>query len=162
MFSLEWNITKSIIMAQVLRNTFLLSATLAVAACGSRPPRSFTIPVDPEVTVSRFMGAVEANNLVAMAQLWGTASGPALEEMDRADLQKRLFVMQTYLAHDEYEVFAVMTGFLVDEKNRAYQIRLTRAGCVHDVPFELVRVDGGWLVSNVDLAQAGNPARSCE
>ncbi len=161
MFSFEWNITKSIIMAQVLRNTFLLSATLAVAACGSRASSSLMIPVDPQVTVTRFMSAVEANNLVAMGQLWGTKDGPSIEEMDSAELDMRLTVMQRYLTHEEYEILASGSTARVDDRTRAYRIRLTRAGCVHNVPFELVRVGGGWLVSKIDLTQAGNPARAC-
>ena len=148
-------------MAQALRGTFLLGAIVAATACGSRQPRSFTIPIDPEVTVSRFMSAVEANNLVAMGQLWGTKKGPSVEEMDHTELEMRLTVMQSYLSHDEYEVLEGLASLRVDEGTRAYQIRLTRAGCVHNVPFELVRVGGEWLVSSVDLAQAGNPARAC-
>ncbi len=120
------------------------------------------LPADPQVTVTRFMSAVEANNLAAMGQLWGTKRGPAIEKMDRTDLEKRLTVMQRYLTHDEYEVLAAETMGRIDDRTRAYRIRLTRAGCVHNVPFELVRVGGGWLVSNIDLAQAGNPARACE
>ena len=161
MFSFEWNITKSIIMAQVLRNTFLLSATLAVAACGSRASSSIMLPVDPQVTVARFMSAVDANNLLAMAQLWGTRDGPSIEKMDRTELDMRLTVMRSYLTHEEYEILASGSLARADDRTRAYDIRLTRAGCVHTVPFELVRVGGGWLVSNVDLTRAGNPARSC-
>ncbi len=116
------------------------------------------LPVDPQVTVTRFMSAVEAKNLVAMGQLWGTTRGPAVEKMDPADLEKRLTVMQRYLTHDEYEVRA---GAMAGDRLRSYQIQLTRAGCVHTVPFELVRLGGGWLVSNIDLTQAGNPAREC-
>ncbi len=119
------------------------------------------LPVDPQVTITRFMSAVDANNLMAMGQLWGTKRGPAIEKMDRSDLEKRLTVMQRYLIHDEYEVLDGETMGRVDDGTRAYRIRLTRAGCVHDVPFELVRVGGGWLVSSIDLTQAGNPARRC-
>ena len=108
------------------------------------------------------MSAVEANNLFAMGQLWGTKDGPSIEEMDSAELDMRLTVMLRYLTHEEYEILEGGLTTRVDDRTRAYQIRLKRAGCVHDVPFELVRVGGGWLVSNVDLAQAGNPARSCE
>ena len=161
MFSFEWNITKSVIMAQVLRNTFLLSATLSITACGSRSSASLMLPLDPQVTVTRFMSAVEANNLFAMGQLWGTKDGPSIDDMDRAELDMRLTVMQRYLTHEEYEILEGGLTARVDDRTRAYQIRLKRAGCVHDVPFELVRVGGGWLVSNVDLAQAGNPARTC-
>ncbi len=119
------------------------------------------IPVDPQVTVTRFMSAVEANNLFAMGQLWGTKDGPSIEEMDSAELDMRLTVMRSYLTHDEYEIVASGSTARVDDRNRAYDIRLTRAGCVHNVPFELVRVGGGWLVSKIDLTRAGNPARAC-
>ncbi len=119
------------------------------------------LPLDPQVTVTRFMSAVEANNLFAMGQLWGTKDGPSIDDMDRAELDMRLTVMQRFLTHEEYEILEGGLTARVDDRTRAYQIRLKRAGCVHDVPFELVRVGGGWLVSNVDLAQAGNPARTC-
>ncbi len=107
------------------------------------------------------MSAVDANNLLAMAQLWGTRDGPSIEKMDRTELDMRLTVMRSYLTHEEYEILASGSLARVDDRARAYDIRLTRAGCVHMVPFELVRVGGGWLVSNVDLTRAGNPARSC-
>ncbi len=148
-------------MAQALRNTFLLGATLTVAACGSSPSFAFPLPVDPQVTVAQFMSAVEANNLTAMAQLWGTKDGLATEKMDRSELEMRLTVMQTYLSHDAYELLPSPGTLVVEARTRAYQIRLTRAGCVHNVPVEVIRLDAGWLVSSVDLTQAGNPARSC-
>ena len=135
---------------------------MAVAACGSRSTASLMLPVDPQVTVTRFMSAVEANSLIAMGQLWGTKKGLAADKMDRTELDKRLTVMQLYLVNDEYEIVASRSAARRDDGVRAYQIRLTRAGCVHNVPVELLRVGGWWLVSNIDLAQAGNPARRCE
>jgi hypothetical protein len=119
------------------------------------------IPVDPEVAVTRFMSAVQANDLVTMGQLWGTPDGPAIDHMDRAELEKRLTVMQAFLTNDEYQIEPSVSLVRLDDRTRAYQVRLTRSGCVHSVPFELVSVGGGWLVSNVDVTQAGNPARRC-
>jgi hypothetical protein len=119
------------------------------------------IPMDPELTVTRFMTAVKANDLVAMSQLWGTSSGPAADDMDSAELEMRLTVMQLYLTHDEYQIEPAVALVGLDDRTRAYVVRVTRAGCVLPVPFELVSVGGGWLVSSVDLTQAGNPSRSC-
>ena len=77
-----------------------------------------TIPVVPEVTLTRFMAAVEANDLVAMSQLWGTSSGPAADDMDLAELEMRLTVMQRYLTHDEYQIEPRVTLGRLDDRTR--------------------------------------------
>jgi hypothetical protein len=107
------------------------------------------------------MEAVQANDLDRMGQLWGTASGPAAKDMDRGELQMRLTVMQRYLTHDQYEVTSRGASAGQADRTRTYQVRLTRRGCVLDIPFQLVRSGGGWLVGVVDVTRAGNPARSC-
>ncbi len=148
-------------MAQVSNKMLLLGGLVAVMACGSKASPSLMLPLDPEVTLSRFMSAVQANDLVSMSQLWGTKDGLAARKMERAELNQRLTVMQIMLQHERYEITAdVLTDGLVD-KTRAYHLRLMRRGCQVDVPFLLVRVGEGWLVSVIDLTQAGNPARAC-
>ncbi len=131
-------------------------------ACGSKASPSMVLPVDPEVTLSRFMTAVQANDLVSMSQLWGTKDGPAARRMERAELNQRLTVMQIMLKHEQYEIMADESEAGLDGEIRAYHLRLTRLGCQVDVPFQLVRVGEGWLVSVIDLTQAGNPARACQ
>ncbi len=149
-------------MAQVSNKMLLLGGLLAVMACGSKAPPSIMLPLDPEVTLSRFMSAVQANDLVSMSQLWGTEDGPAARKMERAELSQRLTVMQIMLKHERYEITADVLTAGLDDETRAYHLRLMRLGCQVDVPFELVRVGEGWLVSVIDLTQAGNPARACE
>ena len=134
---------------------------MAVMACGSKASPSIMLPLDPEVTLSRFMSAVQANDLVSMSQLWGTKDGLAARKMERAELNQRLTVMQIMLKHDRYEITPDVSAAGLDDKTLAYRIRLMRLGCQVDVPFELVRVGEGWLVSVIDLTQAGNPARAC-
>lgn len=148
-------------MTQVSDKMLLLGGVLAVMACGSKASPSIMLPVDPEVTLSRFMTAVQANDLVSMSQLWGTKDGPAARRMDRAELNQRLTVMQIMLKHERYELTADVSMAGLDDKTRAYKLRLMRMGCQVDVPFQLVRVGEGWLVSVIDLTQAGNPARTC-
>ena len=130
-------------------------------ACGSKAFPSVMLPLDPEVTLSRFMSAVQANDLMSMSELWGTKDGPAARKMERAELNQRLRVMQIMLKHDRYEIMADASMAGLDDKTRAYHLRLMRLGCQVDVPFELVRVGEGWLVSVIDLTKAGNPARTC-
>ena len=158
--SSEPNFTTAVLMAQVPR-LMVWSAICASAACSSGFTPTFPIPVDPQVTVNNFMSAVQANNLVAMGRLWGTKDGPMVQQMDRAQLDMRLAVMQRYLAHDGYQVLAAEALPGQNDGTLSYRIRLIRRGCVHLIPFELVQAGGGWLVENVDLTQAGNPARSC-
>lgn len=148
-------------MAQVSNKMLLLGGVLAVMACGSKASPSIVLPSDPEVTLSRFMSAVQAKDLVSMSQLWGTKDGPAARKMERAELSQRLTVMQIMLQHERYEITADVLTAGLDDGTRAYHLRLVRLGCQVDVPFQLVRVGEGWLVSVIDLTQAGNPARAC-
>ena len=148
-------------MAQALCRTVLASLSLAAAACSSAATSSFVAPADPEVTVSSFMNAVRANDLRAMGQLWGTASGPAVGRMDADQLDMRLAVMQRYLTHETFQLVPPPSTASEREGRRMYQVELTRLGCLIQVPIELVRVKSGWLVTNVDLTRAGAPGRPC-
>ncbi len=48
------------------------------------------------------------------------------------------------------------------EKRRALQVEIRRQTCTWTVPFVAVSTaDGSWLVTSVDIAAAGNPARPC-
>lgn len=136
-----------------------LGATLITVACGGRGG-SVPAPSDPEITVREFMNAVRANRLRTMGALWGTARGPAAGSMPAAELEQRLTVMRIYLEHERYELVpdsdAVGSG-----GRRVLRLRLFRKGCTSVVPFTLVRYRDGWLISEIDLAAAGNPARIC-
>ena len=76
-------------------------------------------------------------------------------------MERRLTVMRIYLENEEYEILAPGAQMGLDEKQRVVRVQLTRRGCRPVVPFTLTRFGNGWLVSNVDLAAAGNPARAC-
>lgn len=131
-----------------------------VGACGRRPAAA-PAPADPEVTIRRFLNAVKANSLTGMAELWGTDKGPASQSMDHAELDKRLTVIRTYLVHDSFEFQPRNTMDATGTAQRVLDIRLTRKACRPVVPFTVVRWGGGWLVQNIDLSAAGNPARQC-
>lgn len=152
-------------MAQALRkvliNVLVVGGAVSAAGCSSRSSSTFLIPVDPDETLTSFMQAVQANNLERMGQLWGTTGGPAVDDMDPSELNMRLTVIQRYLMHERYEVTSRGATANPNDSMRRYRVRLTRRGCLLDIPFELVRWGGGWLVGNVDVTQAGNPARSC-
>ena len=95
-----------------------------------------------------------------MAELWGTAHGPASQT--RPDgYEKRLAVMQVYLRGDSTRVVSdeAVPG---DQNHRRIQLALYRSTCVKQIPATMVRAQKRWLVSSVDLSVAGNPVRPCE
>ena len=109
------------------------------------------------------MSAVRAGDLDAMGRLWGTADGPAAHRMDGGELERRLTVMRIYLQHEEY---SIVTGardptIRLRRGERVVSVRITRKGCTPVVPFTVTPYRGGWLVRDVKLEAAGNPARSC-
>ncbi len=110
------------------------------------------------------MQAVNDTNLVTMAQLWGTEKGPAADRMPRDELEKRLIIMQRYLSNASFEVQPAEPGRVLpqSDEEQFYSVRFVRSdGCAKTVPVTVVRSGNGWLVSDIDLAQAGTPGRPC-
>jgi len=108
------------------------------------------------------MEAVGENNLATMGQLWGSATrGPSADFMDRTTLEQRLTVIKTYLAHEQYELLPQDASALLPAGQRQIRVRIRRMGCTPVVPFTLGRWKSGWLINNIDLGAAGNPARPC-
>jgi hypothetical protein len=133
---------------------------LLLAACsGSSAP-----PVQPASSASgavqSFMQAVADSNVVKMANLWGTASGPAARTNQPPDWQRRIAIMQAYLRNDSFRITSDVPQ--PDENRRALQVEIRRRTCTWSVPFTAIKIRGGsWIVTQLDLAAAGNPARPC-
>jgi hypothetical protein len=143
------------------RSIALLAIALTVA-CGPGGSPGGVAPTDPHSAVGEFLDAVEANNLTAMGDRWGSARGPASRSMDRDELRKRLTVIQIYLRHERFEfVPGDELGIASKDGSRTVRVRMTRSGCVAIVPFRVVPWSGRWLVTDIDLAPIGNPARVC-
>jgi hypothetical protein len=105
------------------------------------------------------MQAVADSNLAKMASLWGTASGPASRTGQPPDYERRIVIMQAYLRNQSFRV----TSDVPESPNRrSLQVEIRRETCAWSVPFVTIKTgDGSWLVNQVDLAAAGNPARPC-
>jgi hypothetical protein len=107
------------------------------------------------------MQAVADSNLVKMASLWGTASGPASKTNQPPDWQRRIAIMQAYLRNDSFRITADVPE--ADENRRGLLVEIRRRSCTWTVPFTTVKIrDGSWIVTQLDLAAAGNPARPCQ
>jgi hypothetical protein len=107
------------------------------------------------------MDAVKANDLTVMSRFWGTAKGPAADNMKADELQQRLTVMKTFLEHERYELVGSPVPVPGATDRQQVEVRIERKGCRPVVPFTVVSWRRGWLVLAVDLGLAGNPARPC-
>ena len=97
------------------------------------------------------MGAVRGQNLQAMAEVWGNQKGPARDQMERSEFEKRALLMQCYLKHDNYSVL----GELPDkEGGRTYNVRISRGKIQRELSFATIKGPlDRWYVLNADLAK---------
>jgi hypothetical protein len=138
------------------------TAALLLVACGGGAPAS---PVRPagtaEAAVQSFMKAVADSNLAGMANLWGTARGSAATTRQPPDYERRIAVMQAYLGADDYRILSDRPDG--SEARHAVQVQLRRQACTYDVPFTVIQLaDQRWIVNQIDLTAAGNPAKACD
>jgi hypothetical protein len=134
-------------------------AALLVVACGGGSTAEVAPSKSASGAVQAFMQAVADSNLMKMAALWGTSRGPASKTRQPSDYERRLAIMQSYLRNDSYRLTSDLPETAA---RRAVQVEIRRQTCTWNVPFVAIKTgDGSWLVNQVDLTAAGNPARPC-
>jgi hypothetical protein len=143
----------------------VIAGLAALAACGGASGSGGATPAPVEsasLAMRAFMQAAADSNLARMAQLWGTADGSAAETGKPPGWEKRLIVVQAYLRGDSTRLVSdvAVTG---SDNQRRVIVALYRYGCARQIPATVTRgKNGGWLVEDVDISSAGNPARPCE
>lgn len=137
-------------------------AALGSFACGGGKPGT-PAPQSLSEALAQFMSAVKANDIRRLGALWGSERGPAAAWMKSDDLNQRLTVIQKYLNHQRYRVVEGPLAVPGKDEMRTYRVELHRAsGCSVVLPIDLVRAKAGsWLVLDVHLDVAGNPASPC-
>ena len=128
-----------------------LGALLATAACRTTPSGSMTGAPAARQAVDQFMGAVRAQDLQGLSTIWGTTNGPARDQIERTELERRELLMMCYLTHDRYRI-------LGDEQAaggaRTLRVELTRGALTRATNFTVVRGPSErWYVQDVDLTQ---------
>jgi hypothetical protein len=68
--------------------------------------------------------------------------------------------MQAYLQNDSFRLTSDVPG--KDQNHRELLVEIKRQTCTWSVPFVAVKSGQGWLVTQVDISTAGNPARPCQ
>jgi hypothetical protein len=141
----------------------VLAIALATAACGGKHAAvsGGSAPTDPEAAVRAFLNAVKTNSMAGMRELWGSERGPAVTYLGGVEVEQRLTVIRTYLDHERFEFAQPNEVDPANNAQRIVKVRLTRGTCHPVVPITTVRWGNGWLVKNIDLSSAGNPARPC-
>ncbi len=74
---------------------------LVAVACRSTPSygntatgeRQLAGAASPREAVQSFLAAVKSQDLQAMSVIWGTSKGPARDQVDRAQLERRELIM---------------------------------------------------------------------
>ena len=138
---------------------FLFAAVLAGCGGGSAPA-TVAPTTSAKGAVEGFMQAVADSNLAQMANLWGSTAGPAARTRQPPDYERRIAIMHAYLRNESHRVVSD-TPDAVGTRH-ALQVEIRRQLCSWVVPFTAIKLgDGTWIVSQVDVTAAGNPAQPC-
>lgn len=118
-------------------------------------------PRSMDQAVTDFLAAVKRNDIAGMARLWGDERGP-VSWMKPEELSQRLRTIQKYYTHDGSRVVEGPLTIPGKPQQRLFRVELQRQRCARVVPMSVIQTrDGGWLVFDLHLAEAGNPMRPC-
>lgn len=104
-----------------------------------------------KAAVEGFLTAVKAQDLQTMSAIWGTAKGPARDQLKRDDLEKRLIIMQCALTHDKW-VFLEDRPRLQTGGRQEFQLELTQGPRTAKTTILTVSGPAGkWFVEDINL-----------
>lgn len=139
----------------------VLAALLAGCGGGSTAATNVAPTNSAKGAVQSFLEAVADSNLTQMANFWGTAAGPAGRTQQPPDYERRIAIMQAYLRNESYRIVSDTPE--PGGARHSLQVEIRRQLCSWLVPFTAIKLgDGSWIVSQMDLTAAGNPASGCQ
>jgi hypothetical protein len=140
----------------------LLLVLLALSACSRATTTTTTGPggtttgpqlvgaSSPRMAVEQFLTAVRAQDLQAMSVVFGTSNGPARDNMEREQLDKRLIILQCYFNHDKSRMVSETPG---EGGHRVFTVELTRGRFVKSPRFYAIQgPNDRWFVDNMEIA----------
>lgn len=106
-----------------------------------------------EQAVSQFLAATRAEDLQAMAAVWGNAVSPTRDRVDRRELERRLLIIVCHLKHDESSIGVAQSAA---EGRTQHQVDLKQGERTASVNFTTIRNTRSqrWFVEDVDLRTA--------
>ncbi len=145
----------------VIKPQWCILAALVVACGGTSAPAGVAPTTTAKGAVESFMQAVADSNMTQMGTFWGTTGGPAARTGQPSDWERRVAIMHAYLRNESHRVVSDTPD--AGDARHSLQVEIRRQLCSWVVPFTAIRLgNGSWIVSQVDLTQAGNPARPCD
>ncbi len=141
----------------------LLVLIFALAACSSSQSgpspspgpetisgSSVTGATSSKAAVEQFLAAVRARDLQAISVIWGTEKGPARDQLERTELEKREIIMQDCLVHDRFRIVDETAG---EGGQRVFRVELTK-GNVSATPrfYTVLGPENRWYVLEAEIA----------
>lgn len=127
----------------------------------SEPPRAAsqgTGAATPRLAVEQFLNAVRAQDIQAMSGIFGTNRGPARDNMNRGELEKRLIILQCYFSHDKFRILGESPG---DGGHRVIATELTRGINTRSPRFYAIQGPGSrYYIDNMEIAAVRDFCRS--
>jgi hypothetical protein len=112
----------------------------------------------PRDAVEQFLTAVHAQDIQGMGAIFGTSRGPARENMDRDELEKRLIILQCYFNHDKFRILGDAPG---EAGHRVVSTELTRGTNVRTPKFYTVEGPSRrYYIDNMEIAAVRDFCRS--
>lgn len=100
--------------------------------------------------VSAFLDAVKAQDIQAMSVIFGTNHGPSRDNMDRAELEKRLIILQCYFSHDKFRILDETLG---EGGHRVITVELTKGANIRSPRFYAIAGPANrYYVDNMEIA----------
>lgn len=88
--------------------------------------------VGPREALQRFMATAKAQDIQAMADVWGSQSGPARASIPKEELEKRLIYMMRCLRHDSY---SIISETVATDGERVYSVEVRRGSLTPNANF---------------------------
>ncbi len=139
-----------------MRKLVLLAVILA--ACSRNPAPvlgtggsagGLTGASDARSGVTMFLNAVAAQDLQAMSVVWGTEKGPARDNLDRNELDRRLIIIQSCYRHDTFTIAEETSG---PNGHRFVKVAITRGRETRTPNFDMVQGPlQRWYVLDADF-----------
>ncbi|MGQ0540192.1 MAG: hypothetical protein ACT4R6_14720 [Gemmatimonadaceae bacterium] len=126
-------------------------AILTLIGCRTAVPRGELTGADrPRRAVELFLAAVSAQDIQAMSVVWGTEKGPARDQLERNELERREIIMQQCYAHDRYRVLDELPG---EGGSRMVRVEITRGRATRTPQFVTIKGPSErWYVMDADIA----------
>ncbi len=132
-----------------MKRSLLAVGLMILGACGPRTGGSLTGAPAPRTAVEQFLAAVRAQDLQAMSTIWGSSKGPARDQIERSELEKRELIMQCMLSHERFRILGETGG---SEGRRVFRVELQRSSITRATNFTTVEGPSDrWYVESADL-----------